>query len=50
MKTCGCGKKANYEVYQHREPHCQECMLDAVNCAVVVPVRRIEVGTLKNVN
>lgn len=41
-KTCGCGKKATYEVYESKEPHCTECMLDAVECREQIPVRRID--------
>jgi len=39
--TCGCGAEAEYEVYEHREPHCRRCMLEAVDCATFVVVRRI---------
>lgn len=44
MLTCGCGKgkKAVYEVYESKEPHCLECMLDAVECREWIPVRRID--------
>lgn len=44
MLTCGCGKgkKANYEVYEDKQPHCLECMLDAVECNHQILVRRIE--------
>lgn len=42
--VCGCGAKAEYEVYEHREPHCMRCMLDAVDCETYVMVRRIDGG------
>lgn len=38
---CGCGKPADYEVYEHHEPHCRNCMLDAVDCSTFIVVRRI---------
>lgn len=41
---CGCGRDAEYEVYDHHEPHCQSCMLEAVDCQIPVMVRRIEGG------
>ena len=41
---CGCGKPALYEVYEHHEPHCRGCMLDAVDCNTFVQVRRLEGG------
>ncbi|MMZ70233.1 hypothetical protein D1872_332270 [compost metagenome] len=39
---CGCGGEAKYEVYEHNEPHCLECMLEAVDCSVFVHVRRLD--------
>lgn len=30
---CGCGRPAEYLVYEHREPHCGECFLDALYCS-----------------
>lgn len=36
---CGCGREAKYLVYEHEEPHCKECMLDAVECKNQVLVR-----------
>jgi hypothetical protein len=41
---CGCGKPALYEVYEHHEPHCRGCMLEAVDCSTFVQVRRFEGG------
>lgn len=41
---CGCGQKAEYEVYDHLEPHCTSCMLDAVDNSIPVLVRRIGGG------
>lgn len=42
MITCGCGKEAKWEVYEHREPHCTLCMLEAVDCREWIPVRRLD--------
>ncbi|MNB81404.1 hypothetical protein D3C75_281860 [compost metagenome] len=42
MVMCGCGKEAKYEVYEHNEPHCLECLLDAIDCSVYVHVRRLD--------
>lgn len=39
MTRCGCGRLAEYEVYEHREPHCKACMLEAIDCSVPVLVR-----------
>ncbi|MMZ47198.1 hypothetical protein D1872_88340 [compost metagenome] len=39
---CGCGAEAKYLVYKHEEPHCKECMLDAVECKNQVLVRVID--------
>lgn len=39
MTECGCGRPAEYEVYEHREPHCKACMLEAIDCSVPVLVR-----------
>ena len=39
---CGCGREAKYLVYEHQEPHCKECMLDAVECKNQVLVRVID--------
>ncbi|MEK5415099.1 hypothetical protein [Paenibacillus sp. FSL L8-0708] len=41
--NCGCGRLAEYEVYDHREPHCHQCMMDAISGKYQVPVRRLEV-------
>lgn len=41
---CGCGRLAEFEVYDHHEPHCRTCMLDAVDCSVPVLVKRIDGG------
>ncbi len=41
IKKCGCGRKANYEVYKHREPHCLKCMLEAVDVDDFIPVRKV---------
>ncbi|MCC3381946.1 hypothetical protein ACFQ5D_18115 [Paenibacillus farraposensis] len=39
---CGCSAEAKYLVYEHEEPHCMECMLDAVECKNQVLVRVID--------
>lgn len=41
---CGCGRDAEYEVYDDHQPHCLSHMLEAVDCSISVPVRRIEGG------
>lgn len=41
---CGCGRDAEYEVYEDRQPHCLSHMLEAVDCQISVMVRRIEGG------
>lgn len=38
---CGCGRPAQFEVYEDRQPHCSICMLDAVDCEHQVLVRKI---------
>lgn len=42
--TCGCGRPAEYEVYEHREPHCKMCFEEAIDSSVPVLVRRIGGG------
>lgn len=42
MIACGCGKEAKWEVYEHREPHCTLCMLEAIDCRLWIPVRRLD--------
>lgn len=44
IKMCGCNrnKPATYEVYEDKQPHCLECMLDAIECNNQVLVRRID--------
>lgn len=41
-KKCGCEREAIYEVYEDKQPHCLECMLDAVECRIGIIVRRID--------
>lgn len=41
MPRCGCGRPAEYEVYEHHEPHCKSHMLEAVDCSTFIVVRRI---------
>lgn len=43
MKCEGCPKEAKYIVYG--QPHCLECMLDAIECRGYVEVRWIEDAT-----
>ena len=38
---CGCGNTARYYVYNHREPHCESCFRDAIDCTEMVPVQTI---------
>ena len=40
MIRCGCGGQAEYLVYETEEPHCVECMKDAVECATFILVRK----------
>lgn len=47
---CGCGKKdAEYAVYESAKPHCKKCMLDAVNCTIAIPVRRLDPWEMEKV-
>ena len=47
---CGCGKKnAMYAVYESANPHCLTCMLDAVNCTIAIPVRRLDPWEMEKV-
>jgi hypothetical protein len=50
MIECGCGKEAKWEVYEHREPHCTLCMLEAVDCREWIPVRRLDPLEYANTN
>jgi hypothetical protein len=40
--TCGCGKKAEWEVYSHLEGHCESCFLEATDCTEPQNVRLID--------
>jgi len=43
--TCGCGIKLEFEfylVYADEQPHCRQCFEDAIDCTVLVPVRKID--------
>ena len=40
-RECGCGREARYYVYDHRQPHCDRCMLESIDCEVMVPVQKI---------
>ncbi|MNS22445.1 hypothetical protein D3C86_1309280 [compost metagenome] len=42
MLKCGCEEIAEYEVYEDKQPHCLDCMIDAVYCREMVLVRRID--------
>ena len=37
---CGCGALAEYMVYEFEQPHCKNCMLEAIECEVSVTVRK----------
>lgn len=46
IKCEGCPKEAKYLLYKDKQPHCLECMLDAVEChGYMVEVRWIEDAT-----
>lgn len=45
LKCDGCDQEAKYLVYEHQEPHCLECLLDAIECNALVEVRWIEDAT-----
>jgi hypothetical protein len=47
---CGCGKKAEWEVYSHLEPHCNGCMEEATDCNVPILVRKIDLAKGVEVN
>ena len=40
MKCEGCDKPAKYIVYD--QPHCRDCMLEAIECRSYVEVRWLE--------
>ena len=44
LGVCGCGKPALYEVYEDRQPHCRDCMLDAADNEIYIEVRRYDGG------
>lgn len=48
MITCGCGKEAKYEVYEHREPHCLTHMLEAIACNEFVYVKELDERDYQN--
>lgn len=37
---CGCGRPAEFLIYEDEQPHCEECFRDAVECAVYIMVRK----------
>ena len=39
---CDCNRKAEFLVFAQLEPHCLECMMDAIDCTVQTPVMTIE--------
>ena len=41
MKCAGCSNEAKYLVFEHLEPHCTSCMIDAM-CSVPTEVIDIE--------
>ncbi|MBP1905674.1 hypothetical protein J2Z32_002322 [Paenibacillus turicensis] len=42
MKKCGCGREAEYEVYEHKEPHCESCFKEALECSVQILAKKID--------
>lgn len=40
---CGCGNPAEFVVYDHEEPHCKDCMVEAVTVPMAVKVRQIDI-------
>lgn len=44
-QSCGCGQKFNigsvYEVYRHKQLHCQSCMEEAIDSKIPVLVRKV---------
>ncbi|WP_339245805.1 hypothetical protein NST58_01520 [Paenibacillus sp. FSL R10-2796] len=38
---CGCGSEAEYEVYVDAQPHCRNCLDDALGSSVPVLVRKL---------
>lgn len=40
-QRCGCGKPAEYQVYEDKQPHCESCMKEAVDCPVSVLVEEL---------
>ncbi len=36
---CGCGKPADYLVYDDEQPHCPQCLLEAATSCVPIQVR-----------
>ncbi|MNL46293.1 hypothetical protein D3C87_1689940 [compost metagenome] len=41
VKCAGCSRLADYEVYETRQPHCKEHMLEAVDSESYVIVRKL---------
>ena len=41
MKCAGCSNEAKYFLFTHKQPHCTECMIDAM-CSVPTEVIDIE--------
>lgn len=39
--SCGCGAEAEYEVYDILQPHCKNCMLEAMTSSIKPFVRHI---------
>lgn len=39
--TCGCGKPAEFEVYETAQPHCRSCAYEAIESKSFVVVRQI---------
>lgn len=46
MILCGCGRYAEFEIYDHKEKHCFQCMMDAIDCEDQVLVRKLDLSEL----
>ncbi|MCG7406742.1 hypothetical protein MH117_04870 [Paenibacillus sp. ACRRX] len=40
VPKCGCGRLAEYQIYEDEQPHCEQCMKDAIECSEFVMVRK----------
>ncbi|MDP5273996.1 hypothetical protein [Chengkuizengella axinellae] len=39
INNCGCGKQAEWLVYEDKQPHCSECFREATECGEMVEVQ-----------